>query len=322
MAKEMIYVVGAGGIGMPLAALLANNGAAVTTVRTSTESLELQLTDVVIDPLVEEPRHARVRTLSLSKISGSDGGIIAVTAKATANRYIAPELFRRIGDLPVVIMQNGIGVETPFIEAGFTNVYRCVIYATGQQTDTSTYRFREVAASPIGAVHGDGTETAAIVNRLCTPAFRFETAERIERDVWKKAILNAAFNSICPLMNVDNGVFHRESDVAQIARTILEEANEVAQRIGINLTTEELMEQLLLISRRSDGQLISTLQDLNSGKETEIDYLNLAISHVGAALEPPVDPKMTRVLGELVSAKSRIARAALPESTQNIQQNS
>ena len=86
--------------------------------------------------------------------------------------------------------------------------------------------------------------------------------------------------------------------------------DEVARRIGIDLATEELMEQLLLISRSSDGQLISTLQDLNSGKETEIDYLNLAISRAGAALEPPIDPKITRILGELVLAKSRIERSA------------
>ena len=168
----------------------------------------------------------------------------------------------------------------------------------------------KVALSPIGAVHGDGAEVVAIVDTLSTPDFRFRTAEQIERDVWKKAILNAAFNSICPLMNIDNGVFNREEDVARIAKTVLSEASEVARRIGIDLATEELMEQLLLISRNSDGQLISTLQDLNSGKETEIDYLNLAISRAGAALEPPIDPRITRILGELVLAKSRIERSA------------
>jgi 2-dehydropantoate 2-reductase len=252
----------------------------------------------------------------LSKINGTDGGIIAVTAKATANRGIAPVLFHRIGDLPLVVLQNGIDVEAPFIEAGFQKVYRCVVYATGRRVDKFTYRFREVAPSPVGAVHGDGTEAIAIIDALSTPNFRFRTAEQIDREVWKKAILNAAFNSICPLMNIDNGVFNREEDVARVAKTVIAEASEVARRIGIDLATEELMEQLLLISRRSDGQLISTLQDLNSGKETEIDYLNLAISRAGAALEPPLDPKITRILGELVLAKSRIERAASPGPAQ------
>ena len=301
---------------MPLAALLANNGVPVTAVRTSTTSIEPAMTEVVVDLAEGKPRSAQVHTVSLSKISGTDGGIIAVTAKATANQSIAPVLFRRIGDLPLVVLQNGIDVEAPFIEAGFKKVYRGVVYSTGQRIGKSAYRFREVAPSPIGAVHGDGTEAITMVDALSTPNFRFRTAEQIEREVWNKAILNAAFNSICPLLNIDNGVFNREEDVARIAKTVLAEASEVARRIGIDLATEELLEQLLLISRRSDGQLISTLQDLNSGKETEIDYLNLAISRVGAALEPPIDPKTTRILGELVLAKSRIERAASPASPQ------
>ena len=318
MTKEMIHVVGAGGIGMPLAAFLTNNGVPVTAVRTSIESIDPRMIDVVIDQVKSRPERVRVNTVPLSKINGAAVGIIAVTAKATANRSIAPELFRRLGDQPLVVLQNGIDVEAPFIEAGFQKVYRCVVYATGQRVDKSTYRFREVAPSPIGAVHGGGAQAVAIVDALSTTNFRFRAAEQIEREVWKKAILNAAFNSICPLMNIDNGVFNREEDVARIAKTVIEESSEVARRIGINLETDELMDQLLLISRRSDGQLISTLQDLNSGKETEIDYLNLAISRAGAALEPPIDPKTTRILGELVSAKSRIERAASVAPPQRI----
>lgn len=310
METKMIYVVGAGGIGMPLAALLTNNGVSVAAVRTSVDDIKPQLTDVAVDLAGKTPLRARIHTVPLSKIDGTDGGIIAVTAKAIANRNIAPVLFRRMGDLPLVVLQNGIGVETPFIEAGFQRVYRCVVYATGQRVDESTYRFHEVAPSPIGAAHGDGTESTLMVDALSTPDFRFRNAERIEKEVWKKAVLNAAFNSICPLINIDNGVFHREEDVARIAKTVLAEASDVARRLGIDLVVEELMAQLLLISRRSDGQLISTLQDLNNGKETEIDYLNLAISRAGAALEPPVDPQITRILGELVLAKSRIGRPA------------
>jgi len=304
--KDVIYIVGAGGIGMPLAALLTGKGVSVTAVRTSTGNMEPRMTDVAVDLAESKLQRVRISTVSLSKINGTDGGIIAVTAKATANRSIAPLLFRRFGDLPLVVLQNGIDVEGPFIEAGFQKVYRCVVYATGQRVEPSTYRFREVAPSPIGAVHGGATEPVEIVDALSTPNFRFRTAERIEREVWKKAILNAAFNSICPLLRIDNGVFNREEAVARIAETILAESSEVARRIGIDLGTEELMDQLLLISRRSDGQLISTLQDLNSGKETEIDYLNLAISRAGAALEPPLDPRATRILGELVLAKSKI----------------
>jgi 2-dehydropantoate 2-reductase len=112
--KKMIHVIGAGGIGMPLAALLADNEVPVTAVRTSTESIEPRMTDVVVDLVARTPQRVRVNTVSLSKINGTDGAILAVTAKATANRSIAPELFRCFGDLPLVVLQNGIDVEAPF----------------------------------------------------------------------------------------------------------------------------------------------------------------------------------------------------------------
>jgi 2-dehydropantoate 2-reductase len=204
-------------------------------------------------------------------------------------------------------MQNGIGVEQPLIDVGFEKIYRCVLYATGQTAGDHQYRFREVAESPVGIVHGSTSETHAITQRLSTPLFRFYMDNDIQKQVWKKAILNTAFNSICPLINVDNGIFHRDDAVAAIAQTIIEEAQTVAKQIGIHFEKRELMEQLHRISRSSDGQLISTLQDINHGKETEIDFLNLAIARIGSSLKPPIDAKITRVLGELILAKSRLS---------------
>ena len=314
----MIYVVGAGGIGMPLAALLASKKMPVTAVRTSIENVAPQTVDVVVGVAEGTALHATVQTVSLSKIDRSnDDGLAVVTTKATANRTVAPLMLRAVGDVPVVVLQNGIGVEEPFVRAGFSRIYRGVLYATGQRVDEFSYRFREVSPSPIGPVHGGDDALAAIAESLSTQEFRFRTESRIEREVWKKAILNAAFNAICPLITIDNGVFDRDRDVARIARTVIEEAASVARGIGVDLETDELMEHLLLISRRARGQLISTLQDLLSGRETEIEFLNVAISQVGASLRPPIDPKVTRILGELVQAKSRIERAASSDSAQN-----
>jgi hypothetical protein len=49
-----------------------------------------------------------------------------------------------------------------------------------------------------------------------------------------------------------------------------------------------------------------------------MDSTNLAISRVGAALEPAIDLKVTRILGELVVAKSRIASAVSLEPLKGV----
>jgi 2-dehydropantoate 2-reductase len=114
------------------------------------------------------------------------------------------------------------------------------------------------------------------------PSLRFRVETDIQREIWRKAIINAVFNSICPLLEVDNGVFVRDADVAGMAREVIRECVALTDRLELGLSEPELLEQLLLISRRSDGQLISTLQDLRSGRPTEIPFLNTAIAGVAA----------------------------------------
>ena len=73
-------------------------------------------------------------------------------------------------------------------------------------------------------------------------------------------------------------------------------------KLKINLNQAETMEQLLAISKRSDGQLISTLQDIQAGRKTEIESLNLEIARIAASMQVEV-PK-TELLGKMILAKS------------------
>ena len=62
------------------------------------------------------------------------------------------------------------------------------------------------------------------------------------------------------------------------------------------------------ISRGSQGVLISTLQDIKSGKETEIETLNLAVARIASELEPRVEVTKTELLGKMTLLKSCLRR--------------
>jgi 2-dehydropantoate 2-reductase len=64
-----------------------------------------------------------------------------------------------------------------------------------------------------------------------------------------------------------------------------------------------------MISKNPDGQLISTLQDLKNGNETEIDFLNLEIARIAEEMTPKIAVGRTKILGELISIKSRLKRS-------------
>jgi 2-dehydropantoate 2-reductase len=308
-ASEKIYILGAGAIGMALAVNLLRNGRSVAAVRTSNSNYAWETFQVSVECDQSLTIEAPLEMVSLSKLDRLGAGTIVITAKATANRFLASELRDKKSSGPIVIMQNGIGVESPFINAGFPDIYRCVLYATSQEQQQNFFRFRSVAASPIGTLIGDTQKLSHLVTQLSTPKFQFRVEERIKEEIWKKAIMNAVFNSVCPLLEVDNGIFCRDKMVAEIALGIIEETVEVTKRIGLNLETKGLMEQLLMISKRSDGQLISTLQDLKNGNETEIDFLNLEIARIAGEMTPKIAVGKTKILGELIAIKSRLKRS-------------
>lgn len=297
-----IYILGAGAIGFPLAAYLAAAGRNVVAVRTSRNDVPPSTVTITVQNGAERIS-APVETRSLSQMTQIDGTIV-VAAKAYANAAIARALKDVGASGPIVIMQNGIGVEQPFIDAQFARMYRCVLYVTSQARSAYDFTFRPVTASPIGIISGSESELAQCIEDVTTDAFPFRAESNIQREVWKKAIINTVFNSICPLLDVDNGVFVRDNAAANLAREVIQECVTVTDRLGLKLSEHELMDQLLLISQRSDGQLISTLQDIRSGRPTEIEFLNREIARAAAALQPPLRLPRVELLGNMILAKS------------------
>ena len=298
---ETIYILGSGTIGFALAANLAHAGKKVIAVRTSRDDVSKTMIPVVVG-MTENQIKASIETISLSKLPRLKG-ILVITAKSYANESIAAQLRGKSTDSPVILLQNGVGVETPFLNADFSQVYRCVLYATSQATSENEFRFRPITASPIGIIRGDEAGLNHCISALHTDGFPFRAEADIQREVWKKAIINAVFNSICPLLEVDNGIFIRDESVREMAAEIIQECVLLMEKLKINLTHAEIMEQLLAISKRSDGQLISTLQDIQAGRKTEIESLNLEIARIAVSMQVEV-PK-TELLGKMILAKSQ-----------------
>lgn len=304
--KETIYILGCGAIGFPLAAYLANAGRTVIAVRTSRKDIAKRTITVSVRNGANHMR-TPVETISLSKLTSLDGTIV-ITAKSYANKAIAQELKDKTATGPMVIMQNGVGVEKPFLDGNFSPIYRCILYVTSQATSEYGFTFRPVSSSPIGIVKGNESGLKKCVEDLTNDEFPFRSETNIQREIWKKAIINSVFNSICPLLEVDNGVFVRDEETANLAREVVRECVTLTDRLNMGLSESELMEQILLISKGSDGQLISTLQDIRSGRKTEIAFLNLEMARVAAAMQPKQHLPRIEFLGKMILTKSLLQR--------------
>lgn len=304
--KDTIYIIGAGAVGKALAVTLAGDHKKAVLLRGSVDNqpATVEKIQVVREGAVQE---ADVEVSTISNFAELDG-IVVLTNKSYGNAQLAATLKSKTGRSPIVILQNGLGIEQVFADRGFPEIYRCVLFVTSQLTKDNMVSFKPVAVSPIGAVSNSATTTDAVVKQLDSAGFRFRAENNIQPIIWKKAIINSVFNSICPLLETDNGIFHRDAGALAIAERIIAECIAIAQEKGISLEAGEVRENLLLISRSSDGQLISTLQDIRNKRRTEIETLNFEIARIAKTLNKEHLVRETALLGELTRLKSDISR--------------
>jgi len=302
--EKQIYIIGAGAIGKALAVFLHQNQKKVKLLRGSVddgthgfENISVTLDDKILE--------AEIEISSLSNFQELDG-IVVLTSKSFGNENLAELLKGKTGKSPVILLQNGLGVEHAFIENDFPEIYRCVLFVTSQVLENGDVRFKPVADCPIGTIKGSGLLLTEAIDMLNTSWFHFVVEPNIQTVIWKKAIVNSVFNSVCPLLDIDNGIFHRDTNALELAGRIITECLLVATENGILLGKDEVLESLLRISRFSDGQLISTLQDIRSGRRTEIGTLNGAIVTIARNLNMAHLVPETRLLWEMTRLKEQL----------------
>ncbi|MFI5163401.1 MAG: ketopantoate reductase family protein [Sphingobacteriales bacterium] len=298
---EPVYIIGAGAIGKVLAVCLGNAGKSAVLLRGSVDNGETHRENIRVTVSSRQIIEAEVTIDTICNYRGLEG-LIVLCNKSYGNVALANALKEKIGSSPLVLLQNGLGVEQPFMD--FPAVYRGVLFVTSQPLSATDLNFKPVAVSPIGRIiGGDETSLRQVADVLNTPDFGFRAELDIQPIIWKKAIVNSVFNSVCPLLDTDNGIFHRNPQALQIAEGLVAECLGVAEQQGVHLNQAEVMGSLVMISQASDGQFISTLQDIRNRRPTEIATLNLAIAGM-AATEQQIS--QTHLLGQLILLKSKI----------------
>ncbi len=119
---------------------------------------------------------------------------------------------------------------------------------------------------------------------------------------WRKLIFNAASNAIAALTGRTHGQV-AEPPTRELAWAVMAEGRAVADAQGIvlDMSPEELFDH----AARKDvayGHKPSMLQDVEAGRETEIDFLNGAIVAFGERYG--VDALLNRALTQLVKGRA------------------
>lgn len=314
-----ITVVGAGAMGSLLAARLTASMNSHASDPATTPELERVLLygrpsehlEMIRKKGLElTERDGQVNTIKLDvssnpeDVAGSDVVIVLVKAWATGEACapLAPYLDR---NMIVLTLQNGLGNAHALRDVLTYEGMRPHIWM-GVTTQAA------VRIAPGKVVHTTdgltaiGRRTPAINDRLASLAstlrdngWRTNAVADIHRWVWRKLAVNCALNPTTALAAVPTRSVATDPDLLQAARVIIEEVVAVAEKEGVRLHTETLVEVMENFAISTANPYTSMYVDLQQGLRTEIDAINGAVVRHARRHNVPVPNNlmMLRLIG-------------------------
>jgi len=281
-----VVVFGAGAVGSRFASALARSGLSVTVIGRTSHVAAIASRGLVVEgepgpPAVVSALEAlsprTVADVILLTVKSYDVGAAGeAIAKATPN------------PVPVVALSNGLGIEAALADG----------LRAGGWAEPTAWTLRAVHTIPArridpGVVRATGTGEIVLGQNPSLPDWperlraAFERAglparitESIDREVWRKALVNAAINPVTADHGIPNGRLVDEPWRGQ-ALALLREALRAAAAEGYEFDAGEAERTVFTVARATSQNRSSMLEDLDHGRPTEVDAISGAIAAAG-----------------------------------------
>lgn len=287
-----VAILGTGALGGVIAGCLADTEAELVCVsrgRTA-EILETGLTIFTPEGTVEMipgDRYVLIDSqrgpLNEAMYNSCDVAIIAGKADSTsALSSIAEDIVTEGG--MVVSIQNGLG--NAGIIASRVGWERVV----GGSTTHSAWRDSEGGvhwtgrgSMSIGNMDGSGPNPTEdeFVSLLEEAGLNPIWSSDINKEIWRKLMINVAINPICAIAGIRNGGLLEIPELWIQSLEAMREAETVARASGVDLEGINIEDYLKEVVTATAENRVSMLQDLMAGRKTEIDVICGAIISKG-----------------------------------------
>jgi 2-dehydropantoate 2-reductase len=292
----IVAVVGAGAVGCYFGGMLARAGAPVTLIGRAPRVEAIKRDGLFIDSIHFQERIPMPASTDLGAVRGAQLVLFSVktvdtegTAKLLAP-YLAP-------DTIVVSLQNGIDNAERIDFAAGIQVIPAVVYIAAAMIELGRVKHAGRGDLIIGSFlphldrcQSDLERVAATFTRASVPC---SIAENITLELWKKLIMNCAYNAVSALSHMKYGRIAQDAGTIEVMKRVVVEAVAVAGAAGVKLSESSMTDAVLKLGQAMPEALSSTAQDMARGKPTEIDSLNGFLVHRGAELGVPTPVNQT-----------------------------
>ena len=242
---KRIAVIGAGAMGVSLAAITARHIPTVLVVRDSARMERIASAGVaLVGALESEGRPKVVASIAdLADISPIDLAFIAT--KTTAISAVCDEMRPHLDELPYLVSyQNGIDPGRTIVRTlGTTKVIRMVLHYAAALEEPGDREDEPLVAKvmlhePPHFVGGEGEESASRAREVAEMLSRMGLPTRftddIEREAWRKGLMNAVTNPVTALVRAPLGDL-LDSPARPVVERLIDEGLAVAAAAGIGI---------------------------------------------------------------------------------------
>jgi 2-dehydropantoate 2-reductase len=274
-----VAVVGAGAMGCAYGGRLSEGGHEVWFVDVWEEHVEAMNEAGLRIEGVGGDRITRVRaTTNPADVGVVDLVLIAV--KSWATRDAVQSAKPLIGANTVVMtVQNGLGNVPTIAEAvgpervvGGIALESGVIKGPGHLCHTSSTQ------TQIADLVGGRTPRVEHLAQLFNAAgIKTVVADNIDTVIWGKLLLNVTVNSLCSVTGFTCSELPQYEGTASLLKLVITEAAGVAKALDVKIPYEDPVDRVFRNCIEVGPAKPSMLQDLEKGRQTEIDFMNGAI---------------------------------------------
>lgn len=133
----------------------------------------------------------------------------------------------------------------------------------------------------------------------------YEIHEDMLASLWKKFIINIGINQTSAALNAPYSVLQKSKHARKVAKDLMEEAAQIADKIGVQGSESFIQAAFGLIDTMPSELKPSMLQDVDNKKETEVDIFAGEVCKLGKKYNIPT-PKNELVLDIIKSIDERI----------------
>tara|TARA_B100000676_G_scaffold306935_1_gene364226 strand:+ start:213 stop:1109 length:897 start_codon:yes stop_codon:yes gene_type:complete len=268
--KMKITVIGAGAIGIVLAASLDNKNEVSVLVKPENYKRLIKKGLWII----EGNKKRKIKAKIVTEVIDSEIVLIAVKGYDLQNTKKLLDSFTG----KVIICQNGLKM-LDFRLSNDNEIYSIVTSIGATSSEIGVSEFKGTGKTVVGGLFNVKKDSKEILELFSSYFFDISQSKDIKKEIWLKAAINSAINPIASFHNLKNGELKKSEYWTQV-KELLTESVSIAKSNGIKFRNDPIDLTEEIIEKTADN-LCSMLQDIKKGRKTEINEINGILCQMG-----------------------------------------